>query len=66
VDGQPAPIMAGNYAGRAVPIQGAGEHLVEFSYRPPLLQEGLTISLVSLVVLTAAVGLCVLRRKRTA
>ena len=54
VDGRPAPIVAGNYAGRAVPIQGSGDHIVEFNYRPPLLYEGLAVSLVSLMVLVAA------------
>ncbi len=53
VDGRPEPIMAGDFAGRAVAIQGAGDHRVEFSYRPPMLREGLAISLASLLILVA-------------
>ncbi len=53
VDGRPEPILAANFAGRAVPISGAGEHRVEFSYQPPLLREGLTISLLSLLLLVS-------------
>jgi hypothetical protein len=53
VDGRPVPILAANFAGRAVPIPAAGDHRIEFSYQPPLLREGLAISLVSLLVLAS-------------
>lgn len=51
VDGLPVQVMAGNFAGRAVPILGAGEHEVVFEYKAPLFREGLAVSLASLAVL---------------
>jgi len=53
VDGRPEVVQAGDFAGRAVPIRGAGEHRVEFSYRAPLLMEGLGVSMTSLVLLVS-------------
>ncbi len=53
VDGQPAPLLHANYAFRAVAV-AAGEHTLEFEYRPRLFQVGLWLSLASLAVLTAA------------
>jgi len=53
VDGLPAPILAANFAGRAVPLPGPGEHRVEFSYSPPLFREGLAASGASLLLLLA-------------
>ena len=41
VDGVPASVFAANFAGRAVPIPGAGDHTVIFTYETPLLREGL-------------------------
>jgi hypothetical protein len=59
VDGQPVPILAGDFAGRAVPLQGPGEHQVEFHYQAPLYREGLIASLGSLIALAAAAWLTV-------
>jgi uncharacterized membrane protein YfhO len=61
VEGRPEPMLEANFAGRAVPLQGPGEHLVEFSYQPPLLREGLLATLASLLVLATA-AVAVLRR----
>lgn len=55
VDGQPEQILPANFAGRAVPMRGPGEHLIEFKYQAPLLNEGLAISMVSLVVVALSV-----------
>ncbi|MGI5836624.1 MAG: hypothetical protein ACOX87_09070 [Chloroflexota bacterium] len=51
VDGREEEILAGNFAGRAVPIRSAGDHRVEFSYEAPRLREGLLISLLSAGIL---------------
>jgi hypothetical protein len=61
VNGRQEEILAANFAGRAVPIRGPGEHEVVFSYEAPLLREGLVLSFASLLgmvalVLVAAVG----------
>ena len=53
VDGILQPVMAGNFAGRAVPIQGPGDHSVVFSYEAPLFREGLLLSLATLALLVA-------------
>ncbi len=50
VDGQWEPILAANFAGRAVPLRGAGEHQIVFSYEAPLLRQGLMVSLGSLAL----------------
>jgi uncharacterized membrane protein YfhO len=43
VDGQPAEILAANYAVRAVPL-ASGAHRVVFSYRTPGLAAGAWVS----------------------
>ncbi len=50
VDGSPEPILAANFAGRAVALNGPGEHTVQFRYEAPLLREGLAVSVASLLV----------------
>ncbi|MHB8993306.1 MAG: hypothetical protein ACYC66_16930, partial [Chloroflexota bacterium] len=65
VDGRPEAILAANFAGRAVVLEGAGEHLVEFSYQPPLLKEGLLVSLASLAVLAAVLVSWRFRERRS-
>ena len=54
VDGRPESVLAANFAGRAVVIGGPGDHSVVFSYEPPLLREGLAVSLLSLLAIAAA------------
>ncbi len=49
IDGQPAPIWPANLAFRAVAIP-AGEHTVDFYYRPVSFRLGLGVSLASLLV----------------
>lgn len=51
VNSNPEPILAGNFAGRAVPIRSAGDHRIDFHYEAPLLREGLAVSLLSLALL---------------
>lgn len=47
LDGSKVPILAANFAGRAVQIPGPGQHEVRFRYDPPLLREGMLLSLLS-------------------
>jgi hypothetical protein len=49
IDGRPVPILAANYAFRAVQVP-AGTHTIRFRYVPPGVPEGLAISLLGLVV----------------
>lgn len=53
VDGQPAPILRADAGLRAVALR-AGEHRVEFVYRPFSFTLGVAISILSLAVLLAA------------
>lgn len=50
IDGQPSTMLPANVAARAVPML-AGEHRVEFSFRPPGLAFGALVSALSLLVL---------------
>jgi len=50
VDGEPAEILRANYAFRAVWLE-AGEHVVEFVYRPRAVMAGVGLSVGSLVCL---------------
>jgi len=59
VDGVPAPIIAADYAFRAVRLE-AGEHEVEFTYRAPGLTAGILLSLLGL----AGTALLVVRGRR--
>lgn len=61
VDGVPAPIVTAEVLFRAVRI-GPGVHEIRFSYRAPLLREGIAVSLVSL--LAAAIVLAATFRGR--
>lgn len=54
VDGREAPVLAGDYLFRAVPIP-AGEHTVELRYEPDSLRWGGLVSLAALATLVAAV-----------
>ena len=54
VDGRPAPILAANYAFRAVEVP-AGRSEIEFEYRPPGLTAGLVVSAVSAALLVVMV-----------
>jgi hypothetical protein len=60
VDGAPAPIYPADYAFRGVVVP-AGEHIVEFAYRPTSFAAGAAISGASLLVLVA---LAVVTRRR--
>jgi len=65
VNGRPAPILAANYAFRAVPVP-AGEAVVELSYVPPGLRRGLMLSLAAALIVLALLGMELWRgRKRT-
>lgn len=55
VDGQPAPLLAANYAFRAVPVE-QGEHVVEFRYAPRSFQIGSWISALGWLIWLAAAG----------
>ena len=61
VDGQPTVILRANLLFRAVALE-AGEHVVEFRYRPASLRWGAAISLAALAVLLAGLGFCIVRR----
>lgn len=63
VDGRPEQILAGNFAGRAVPIRDAGEYRVEFSYQAPLLREGLLITSISSAVFLVALLVALLLQR---
>lgn len=52
VDGRPAPIIAANYAFRAVEIP-AGSHMVRFAYHPPGWNAGLGISVAGLLLVVS-------------
>ena len=47
LNGNVVPILAANFAGRAVQIPGPGDHEVRFEYNPPSLREGWLLSLLS-------------------
>ncbi|MHB0871562.1 MAG: hypothetical protein ACYC5J_19185, partial [Chloroflexota bacterium] len=64
VDGRSEAILAGNFAGRAVPLRDAGHHIVEFSYEAPLLREGLLISGAALALLVIVPSIWSLRSRR--
>jgi hypothetical protein len=52
VDGRPTPILKSDYLLRAVPVP-AGRHRVEFRFESPAMRRGLTVSLLSLLVVLA-------------
>jgi len=54
VNGEPAPILAANYAFRAVPVP-PGEVVVTLSYFPPGLRTGLLVSLVAVLATASLV-----------
>jgi hypothetical protein len=54
VNGRPAPILAANYAFRAVPVP-PGDVVVTLSYFPPGLRSGLLVSLVAALATAALV-----------
>lgn len=62
VDGLPEQILAGNFAGRAVPLKGPGEHRIEFCYEAPLYRESALVSLLSQGLLLVAPFFLWLRR----
>jgi uncharacterized membrane protein YfhO len=62
VNGQPAPLLAGNYAFRAVPV-GPGLARVEFRYWPPGLTAGLALSGISFAVLALLPFIAAVRRR---
>ncbi len=52
VDGQPVPILNGDYVLRAIPVQ-EGEHTVEVCFRPATFRWGLALSGIGFVMLAA-------------
>jgi hypothetical protein len=63
VDGQSVPIYQANYIFSAIPI-GAGDHIIELRYTPPLLWPGLAITLGSAAALCIGIGYLVRRERR--
>lgn len=53
LDGQPIPIYRANYIVRAVFVP-AGQHVINFEYRPLSFKLGLGLSLLALTIITAA------------
>ncbi len=53
VDGLSEPVEVANGWVRAVTIERAGHHVIRFTYQPPLLAQGLLVSLASLALLAA-------------
>mgnify|MGYP001323177159 FL=1 len=53
IDGQPAPLLRANYLFRAV-LLPAGQHRVQFEFRPASLRTGAAISLAAAVFLVSA------------
>jgi hypothetical protein len=64
LDGQPAAILRANYAFRAVAVP-AGSHQVEMTFRPVSWRAGLGISMGTVVILLAWVGVRLARRRRS-
>jgi hypothetical protein len=56
VDGRPAPLVRANVAQRAVLVP-AGRHVVEMSYRPPLVLAAVVVSIVSFLAALVALVL---------
>lgn len=52
IDGRPAPLLRANYLFRAV-LLPAGQHRVQFEYRPASLRTGAGVSLAAAVFLLA-------------
>ncbi len=63
IDGQPAPLLRANYLFRAV-LLPAGQHRVQFEFRPASLRAGAAISLAAagLLLLAAILGWRAMRR----
>ena len=64
VNGVEAPVWRANVGHRAVLIRGAGEHLVEFSYRSIPFDVGRIVSLTSLSILILGVAALWVRERR--
>jgi uncharacterized membrane protein YfhO len=60
VDGAPAEILVANHAFRAV-VLGAGQHIVEFIYRPLSFRLGAWLTLAATLLLVGMVGVRLLR-----
>ena len=54
IDGQPAPVLRANYLFRAV-LLPAGQHVVQFEFRPASLRLGAGVSLAAALLLLAVV-----------
>jgi uncharacterized membrane protein YfhO len=63
VDGQPAPVLRGNYTMLTVAVP-AGARLVELAFRSPTYQLGKRLTLVSLVIVAGALAAPLLGRWR--
>lgn len=56
VDGEPVPVERANWFFRAVPVT-AGNHRVEFDYRPRSLRVGAIVTVATLIVMALGLGL---------
>jgi hypothetical protein len=63
VDGAPAPVLRADYALRAVPVP-AGTHEVVFRYESSAVRNGLTLSIVSLLLILALIGAGIWQARR--
>jgi hypothetical protein len=63
VDGRPATLYRANLSVRGVPVP-AGTHVVRFTYEPPGLAAGASVSLVALALLLGWVGVASVARLR--
>jgi hypothetical protein len=52
VDGEEKEILAANYCLRALPLE-AGDHVIEFEYKSPVIRKSLVMSVVSLIFAVA-------------
>jgi hypothetical protein len=64
IDGHSVSVLRGNVAQRVIPITEPGAHKIAMSYRPPGLVLGARMTVVSVIVWSAAVLCLVLRRSR--
>ena len=62
VNGQPKPLIRANYLWTAVALE-PGEHIVELTYRDPIVATTRWITLGGVVILIAAIALCIYNEK---
>jgi hypothetical protein len=57
VDGQPAPVLRGNYAQRVIPLREPGRHTIVMAYRAPGFVLGCAITTLSVLAWVLVAGL---------